>query len=746
MSVSLDPREIAKMVEESIPADLKGVVKRIPVVMQFDSSDCGVACASSICSYYGKNIGLSRIRALMGTDAYGTSVKGLMNGLQGIGFETLAVDVPKESIGDGDYTMPAIVRVILPEGLAHYVVLYSVSERQVTLMDPSEPRPVKKPLKDFLEQFDGTMVLLAPTEKFHELESDKRNDKLRFHRIIEPHWKLFAAAIGISVLISLFGIVMTDFNRTLIDDLIPDNNKDALISAGLTLLAVTLVYLAFNAARTHIILIISQRIEKALSFGYFRHIFKLPTLFFSTRKTGDVITRFQDSSVVKNILTATTLSVGIDVSMAAIVGAYMFTVSSQLFLIPVTVVCANAILVYLFKEPYRKINHRSMEQNSRLNSKLIDYLSGIETVKATSSESMIMDTVEDEYVKTLKNELTEGILTNAQNTLSQAVILIGNLATLVIGGLLAIDGFISIGTLVAFIALTTYFINPVQRIVQLQLSLQEVRISMLRLSEVYNVAEEDNGGIPDDPYSGDITDVSIENIKFGYGMRDPIIKDVNIHLSRGEKIALVGRSGCGKTTLTKILMKMYEPLSGRILYNGIDLANINASNIRKHIGYVPQTVHTFSGSIKENITIGAENVSQEELDYICEITGCDSFIKRLPAGYDSYLDDRGGGLSGGEKQRLAIARALVRRPSFLIFDEATSNMDYLTERLTYDLMFEKLKDIPMLIVAHRLSTIRKCDRIYVLSDGKIAEQGTHEELIKANGLYAEMWEKQVGHE
>ncbi len=746
MSVSLDPRDIAKMVEETIPANLKDIVRKIPVVMQFDSSDCGVACASSICSYYGKNIGLSRIRALMGTDAYGTSVKGLMNGLEGIGFETLAVDVPKESIAGGDYTMPAIVRVILPEGLAHYVALYSVSEKHVTLMDPSEPRPVKKPLKEFLEEFDGTMVLLAPTEKFNELESDKRNEKLKIFRIVKPNWKLFAVALGISVMISLFGIIMTDFNRTLIDELIPDNSKEALISAGLTLLVVTLVYLAFNAVRTHIIIIISQRIEKSISFGYFRHIFKLPTLFFSTRKTGDVITRFQDSSVVKNILTATTLSVGIDISMAVIVGAYMFTVSSQLFLIPITVVVANAILIYLFKEPYRKINHRSMEQNSRLNSKLIDYLSGIETVKATASESMIMDTVEDEYVKTLKNELTEGILSNAQTTLSQAVVLIGNLATLIIGGLLAMDGEISIGTLVAFIALTTYFINPVQRIVQLQLDLQEVRISILRLSEVYNAKEEDDGGIPDDPYSGDITDVSIENIKFGYGMRDPVLRDVSISLSKGEKIALVGRSGSGKTTLTKILMKMYEPLGGRVLYNGIDLAKINASNIRKHIGYVPQTVHTFSGSIKENITIGTENVSQEDLDHICEITGCDSFIKRLPAGYDSYLDDRGGGLSGGEKQRLAIARALVRKPSFLIFDEATSNMDYLTEKLTYDLMFEKLEGIPMLIVAHRLSTIRKCDRIYVLSDGEVSEQGTHEELIVAGGLYAEMWEKQVGQE
>ncbi len=716
---------------------------KIHVVMQFDSNDCGVACASSICAHYGKEISLSRLRSMMGTETYGTTVKGLVKGLEGIGFNVRAVSTPKESIAAGDYTMPAIARMILPEGLAHYVVLYEVKGGTVTLMDPAERRPVKKPLSEFLEQFDGILVLMLPTEKFQEIRSDRNMRRIKFTDIVKPHWMLFATAIVFSVLISFFGIVMADFNRELIDHLIPNKDASALIAAGGILLVVTLSYLLFYGLRAYLVMVVSQRIEKGLSFGYFRHIFRLPVEFFATRKTGDVITRFQDSGVVRNILTSATMSVGIDVSMAAIVGFYLYTVSHQLFYVSVGIVVMNAVLIYLFKEPYRRINHRSMEQNSRLNSRLIDYLAGVETVKSTASESQIMDTVEKEYLKVLGVERTQSNLTNLQNTLSMGLVLLGNLAVLVAGGLLVIDNAITVGTLIAFVTLTAYFIDPVQELVNMQLKLQEVRISILRLSEVYDAKEEDEGKDVH-PLDGDIEEVALEDVTFAYGRRDPTLTGLSIRIGKGEKVALVGRSGCGKTTVTKLMLKMYVPDSGRILYNGEELSGIDSTDIRRRIGYVPQAVHTFSGSLRENLLLGKEGITDEELDRVCRLTGCDAFIKRLPAGYDSHLDDRGGGLSGGEKQRLAIARAVIGNPSFLIFDEATSNMDYLTERLTYDLMFKELGNVPMLIVAHRLSTIRRCDRIYVLDDGKVAESGTHEELLLNGGLYAEMWEKQVG--
>lgn len=716
---------------------------KVPVVMQFDSSDCGVACASSICSYYKKQISLSRLRAMMGTDAYGTSISGLTRALESIGFEVAAVSTPKSSIAEGDFTMPAIARQITEDGLAHYVVLYEVSGGKVTVMDPAESRPVKCTLDEFLDKFDGTLILMSPTDKFYKIRDDRRSRSISGKEIIKPHIFYFIVAIALSVAISFFGIVMANFNRDLLDELIPSDDVETLLKAGAIILLVTLVYLLFVAIRGHIILIVSQKIEKYVSFGYFRHIFHLPISFFSTRKTGDVITRFQDSAVIKNILTSTTIAAIIDLSMAIIVGSYLCSVSHQLFFISVLMVVLNAILIYLFREPYRRINNRAMEQNSRLNSKIIDYLSAIETVKASSYESNAMDKVEAEFVKVLALERKEGILSNLQTTFSTGLVQIGNLAILVVGGLLVMDSWITIGTLIAFVTLSTYFIEPIQDIVELQLKIQEVKISMLRMSEVYDAEAEDTHIVPIEGFDGTIRNVSIEGVDFAYGNRDPVLHDINLDIKEGEKVALVGRSGCGKTTLTKLLLKMYLPKTGEISYNGIGLSHLYAADVRKSIGYVPQNVQTFSGTLEENLTLGL-SVSREELDRVCQMTGCDRFIKRLPAGYESYLDDRGGGLSGGEKQRLAIARAIMRKPSFLILDEATANMDYFTEKLTTNLIFEGLGDIPMLIVAHKLSTIRRCDRIYVMDEGHIVESGTHEELLASGGLYSEMWENQVG--
>ncbi|MCL1905364.1 MAG: peptidase domain-containing ABC transporter, partial [Methanomassiliicoccaceae archaeon] len=323
---------------------------------------------------------------------------------------------------------------------------------------------------------------------------------------------------------------------------------------------------------------------------------------------------------------------------------------------------------------------------------------------------------------------------------------VGSIGLLVIGGLLVINGETTLGTLVAFMSLSGFFIDPINRLISLQLSIQEANISLKRLSEIYGVDEEED--IESEKDSAilveGINDVTIDHASFRYGARPLTLNDVSITIQKGKKVAIVGRSGSGKTTLSKLMLKFYIPEEGRITFNGTDLKDIDAFAIRERIGCVPQNVQLFSGSITDNILIGKPGATPNEISNACRLAGCDEFIRKLPAGYNTFLDENGGGLSGGEKQRIALARVLVKRPDFIILDEATSNMDFITEQTIYDAVFNKMKETTMMIIAHRLSTIRKCDLIYVMDEGKIIESGTHTELLNKGGSYHKLWESQVG--
>lgn len=715
---------------------------RIPVVEQHDSSDCGVACVVSVCSFYGKDVTISKLREVMGTDAFGTSLKGLQQGLESLGFDSRPIYIGRESFAHDDFTLPAIARLVRDDGTAHFVVVYRIRNGTVTYMDPAHDRVRKKTVDEFNEDFDGGLVMMVPNEEFIRTREEKRGLFRSFLRMVRPQAPLFATAIAMSVLLTVFGILVALFNKVLVDEIIPYREEHQLLLFGIVLVVIVAVQILVGAFRTHMILYLSQKIDIPLMLGYFDHVFKLPIGFFESRRTGDIVTRFQDAGVVKDVLTGTALTVAIDVSMVVIVGAVLVMQSVNLFAVILVMAVLSAVLMFVFKSPYRALNRRSMEQNARLNSQVIESLNNIETVKTVGSEKRTMENIETEYVKALRIAFKGGVLSNVQTSLSSAISGIGNLVLLIYGGYLAMDGSMTLGTLIAFMSLTGYFIDPIGRLVSLQLSIQEADISLKRLSEIYDVEEENESGEGKDELGEPIEELEIRDVTFAYGTRPPALNGVSIRIGRGEKVAIVGRSGCGKTTLSKLILRFYEPSSGSILVNGRDASEMDPFSLRRRIGCVPQNIQTFSGTVRENIQMGSR-ASRQELDRACDIAGCD-FIRRLPAGYDTFLDETGGGLSGGERQRLVLARAILRNPDFLIFDEATSNMDLITERATFDVVFRKLRDKPMLIIAHRLSTVRNCDRIYVMDGGRVVESGTHDELMALKGAYFELWAGQAG--
>jgi ATP-binding cassette subfamily B protein len=711
------------------------------LVKQQDATDCAAACLATVCMYYKKEITITKLRDLLGTDIKGTTLKGLEDGANKLGFDTKAIRVDKEAF-KSKYTLPAIAHVITKEGLSHFIIVHKVKKNKVLLLDPAKG-PEKKSVNEFFESFDGILLLLLPNREFN-IGKDKSEGILsRFIALLLPQKVLFTYSIIASVILTVLSIASSFFNKILMDEILPYGLKNQLLIFSIGFLVLGITQIILSAIRQHMLLYLSQKIDIPLLIGYFKHVYKLPMKFFATRKVGDILTRFSDAFTIKNILTSVTLSLLIDIVLAIVSGVILYIMNSTLFVVVLALTLISGALIYIFKGPYKKINIKQREASSILNSQIIEGLKGIETIKVHAAEEKTMEKLETEYIKNLKIAFQEGVLSNIQGSISSGISNLGNLVLMYLGATLVMDGKITLGSLMAFTSLSGYFMGPIGRLINLQLSIQEASISLKRLSEIYEVEKEQE---QDDKLKIEKIneDIELENVTFRYGSRAPVLKDVSIKIPKGKKVALVGESGSGKTTVSKLLLKYYTPEEGKIKVSGYNSEEVDIYSLRQSIAYVPQNVELFSGSIRENITLGRPNASYEEIKQACEAAGCSSFIEKLPGKYDTFLEEAGGGLSGGEKQRLALARALIKKTDFLILDEATSNLDFISEAIIYDTLFVKEKAKTMLIIAHRLSTIRNCDTIYVMDKGKVVEEGDHDTLLKKKGYYYKLYISQVG--
>jgi ATP-binding cassette subfamily B protein len=387
-----------------------------------------------------------------------------------------------------------------------------------------------------------------------------------------------------------------------------------------------------------------------------------------------------------------------------------------------------------------------MEAAALLNSTTIESLRGIETVKGNAAEEDTMEKIETRFIRTLRIAYRANVISNYQQVISSSISTVGSLLMMWVGAIFVMGGEITLGTLMAFSSLSGFFMGPIGRLVGLQFQIQEADIALKRLSEIFDVEEESEihkgKGTPESLFGN----ISVSGLTFRYGFRKPVLSDVSFDIATGEKIALVGESGCGKTTICKIIMGLWVPESGKINIAGYDLEDLDMQSYRKRVAYVQQEVELFSGTITENIRVSVPSATDDDVRRACAMAGCADFIGRLPSRYDTYLEEAGANLSGGERQRLGLARAFAKKPEILILDEATSNLDFTSEAKVYDTLFNKKLRCTTIIVAHRLSTIRRCDRIFMIAEGKIAETGTHDELIENHGAYWKMWNSQVGNE
>ena len=434
----------------------------------------------------------------------------------------------------------------------------------------------------------------------------------------------------------------------------------------------------------------------------------------------------------------------IDTLMVIAGGIVLYTQNSSLFWLTVLLAALYAVIVFTFNKPFRNVNRHQMENNAQLTTYLVESLNGIETVKAYNAESQVYLETEQRFIKFLKSIFHGGWLYNLQSSFTGLIAGVGGIIILWFGAYNVIKGRMTVGQLLAFNALLVYFLDPIKNLLGLQPIIQTAIVAADRLSEILDLelekGSEEEKKITLDSLKGKI---EFKDLDFRYGTRQLVLKNINLTIEQGEKVALVGESGSGKTTLVKLLMNFYPWEKGEILIDGNNIKDINLDYLREKIAFISQESFFFSGTIRDNLTLGNPYVSLEEIIEAAKLAKAHDFINELPLRYNTVLDENGANLSGGQKQRPAIARAILKKPDIIIMDEATSNLDSITEKAIEKTIHELSDGITTIIIAHRLSTVMRCDKIYVLDKGEIVESGTHHQLINLKGRYYEFWKEQL---
>ena len=715
-------------------------MRRYKYVSQIDMRDCGVAALASVAKHYGSHFSLAHLRELAKTNKEGTTALGIVEAAKKIGFETRAVKADMALFEMDDIPYPCIVHVNKQGKLQHYYVIYKAKKDYLIIGDPDPNVGVTKMAKaDFAKEWTGVTIFLAPAASYKP-HKDKKNGLMSFLPIILKQKALLTYIILASLLVTLINIVGSYYLQGILDDHIPNQLQSTLGIVSIGLVVTYIMQQIMSFSQQYLLVVLSQRLTIDVILSYIRHIFELPMSFFATRRTGEVISRFTDANSIIDALASTILSLFLDVSILFIVGSVLILQNAKLFLITLITLPVYAIIIFAFMKPFERMNHDVMQANSMVSSAIIEDINGIETIKSLTSEETRYRNIDSEFVEYLDKSFTLNKYEAMQASLKQGAQLILNVAILWYGSRLVMTGKISVGQLITYNTLLSYFTKPMENIINLQTKLQSAKVANKRLNEVYLVSSEfDNKQVIDNQefLKGDLV---FDDVSYKYGFGRDTLSHIKLRIKEGEKVSLVGVSGSGKTTLAKMMVNFYSPNQGQITLGGYDYKTIDKKVLRQHINYLPQQSYVFSGSILDNLTLGASDaITQEDIIKACEIAEIRADIEAMPMAYHTELSD-GAGLSGGQKQRLAIARALLTKSPVLILDEATSGLDVLTEkRVIHNLL--ALKDKTIIFVAHRLSIAKQTDRVIVLDKGQIIEQGHHEQLMQNPGFYAQLFQE-----
>lgn len=709
---------------------------RLPVIHQMSALECGAACLSMILSYHGRKTKVADCRNDLDVGRDGLSALTIAKAARNHGLRVSAY-----SINPQDFKfvqLPAIVHW----NFNHFVVLEKWSPGKVVVVDPAVGR-LSLTAAEFDAGFTGVVLMFEPGVHFERTSTPKQALWRRYlvKYVLKSPKLLLLQIIGATLLLQGFGLAFPIFTKLLVDYVLPFQIRDVLTICGLGMVLLVVAQMVTSYTRATLLLFVQTRLDSQMMLDFFEHLLSLPFKFFQQRSSGDLLMRLSSNALIRELLTSQTLSLVLDGSLLIVYLIIIFTQAPAFGTIVLAIGILQVCLLIATTRRVQTLTQSDLLAQSKSQSYLVEALTRIEAIKSAGAEERTLTHWSNLFFSQINISLKRGHLSILIDTGMMTLRLLSPLILVWFGAYSVLDGSMSLGTMLALNALAAAFLSPLSSLVSNGQRFQLVSSHLERVADVLDAEPEqvNNGRYEVTALSGHI---ELNNVSFRYDMNAPdVLKSVSLRIGAGQKVAIVGRTGSGKSTLGKLLLGLYAPTEGCITYDGVPLESMNCRALRSQFGVVLQDSLLFSGSVRQNIAFNDPALSLDQVKESARLAVIDDEIEKMPMGYETLVSEGNGGLAGGQRQRLSLARALAHEPVILLLDEATSHLDAITERRV-DQNLSRLSST-RIVIAHRLSTIVNADLIVVLDHGRIVERGTHKTLLSENGLYAELVNSQA---
>ncbi|MGE0126835.1 MAG: peptidase domain-containing ABC transporter [Blastocatellales bacterium] len=717
-------------------------IRRFEHIKQIDEMDCGAASLAMVCRHFGRKVSITRIRQVVDTATDGTSLRGLCRGAEALGLAARSVKASKSNLPQ--MPLPAIIHW---ENY-HWLVLFDVNETHAWIADPATDvqggRRITR--KELDEKWNGYAALFDYTEAF-EQAPETRAGFGWLTPFLKPFSGVFAKAFGLAVIVSALQMLLPVFTQVIVDSVLVENDSGLLTMMIGSMLVVLVFMTVAMLVQRYLLSFVAVRIDSSSLDFITRRLLALPISYFAARKTGDIQRRILGVRQVREFLVQNGVNGLTAVAQIAASTALMFLYSPALAVVFLAVAPLYAGLMKFSSKRLRPMFDELEEAYGKYNSHQIDAIKGIETVKALGAESALREKMLNEFHGLAGKQFKSNFLLMGYEGAVQTVSFLAMAMFLFVAAHRVMDGEMTIGAMVAFNSLVAMANAPILTLLSMWDNWQLASVLLNRMNDIFESEPEqgyDHSHLK--PVRTLEGRVRLQGVSFQYGGSDStkILEDISIDIPAGKTVAIVGRSGSGKTTLVKCLAGMLEPTEGSIYFDGVEQMKLNYRDLRRQIGFVLQENYLFDDTIAKNIAFGEEEPDLDQVAWAARVANAHEFVERLPLGYDTRVGETGIALSGGQRQRLAIARAVYSKPPILIFDEATSALDTESEKAVKENMDQLFNGRTSFVIAHRLSTIRDADLILVIEKGKLVEQGSHDELMRRQGLYYYLSSQQLG--